>query len=93
VITTDRSGHHRGIDAGVPIGSASVVAMPLSPTLLVSLAKTDSDRPLPADYVERLNTWQIEAAKRSVFTRQGSPLVAWAAAVRPPSAPGSGLKP
>jgi hypothetical protein len=93
VITTDRSGHRRGIEAGVPIGSAKVVAMPLSPTLLVSLAKTDSDQVLPAEYVERLNTWQIEAAKRSVFTRQSSPLVAWAATVRPRSVPGSGSRP
>ncbi len=93
VITTLRSGHRRGIEAGVPIGSASVVAMPLGPTLLVSLAKTDSDQVLPAEYVERLNTWQIEAAKRSVFTHQGSLLVAWAAKVRPRSVPGSGSRP
>lgn len=93
VITADRSGHRRGIEAGVPIGSASLVAMPLSPTLLVSLSKTDSDQVLSVELVERLNTWQIEAAKRSVFTRQGSPLVAWVATVRPNRVPGSRSRP
>jgi len=89
VITTDTSGHHRGIAGGTPIGSASLVAMPLSPTLLVALAQSDSYHVLQAEYVERLNTWQVEAAKRSVFMRQGSPLVGWPKTVRPPTGPSS----
>jgi hypothetical protein len=87
VITTDASGHLRGIGGGVPIGSASLVAMPLSPTLLVALAQSDSDNVLQPAHVERLNIWQVEAAKRSVFMRQGSPLVGWPKTVRPPTGP------
>jgi hypothetical protein len=63
--------------------------MPLSPTLLVALAQSDSYDVLQAQSVERLNTWQVEAAKRSVFMRQGSPLVGWVKTVRPPTEPPS----
>lgn len=92
VITTDKTGHQRGIAAGVPIGSARVVVMPLSPTLSVALARTNRDEVIPAGAVERLNLWQIEAAKRGVFTRKGSPLLEWIPTIRPPSFSG-GSKP
>jgi hypothetical protein len=85
VITTDRSGHHQGISAGVPIGSAATVFLPLGPYLGVALGPRDQDVDLGADYVERLNTWEVQAAHRGVFTRVGSPLIAWAATIRPPS--------
>jgi hypothetical protein len=87
VITTDRSGHLRGIEAGVPIGSAKMVAMPLSPRLYVSLAGSNSDQGFPERYVERFNTWQVEAAKRAVFTTVCSPLLGWMETIRPPSGP------
>ncbi|WP_298334987.1 DUF4238 domain-containing protein [Ferrimicrobium sp.] len=90
VITSDQAGLRQGIEAGMPIGGANIVVMPFSPTLLVSLAKTDADRVLPAAWVERVNTWQIKAAQRGIFARPGSPLLAWAATVRPPSQHTSG---
>ncbi|MCL4509425.1 MAG: DUF4238 domain-containing protein [Chloroflexi bacterium] len=85
VITTDATGHVRGIAAGVPIGSAATVAMPLGPRLLVALGPKDLYAELDAKYVERLNAWQIEAAKRAVYFRPGSPCEPLAAQIRPPT--------
>lgn len=90
VITSDQNGLRQGIEAGVPIGSAKVVLMPFSPTLLVSLAKTNADMVLPAAWVERVNTWQIRAARRGVFARPDSPLLDWVATVRSPGQHTSG---
>jgi hypothetical protein len=85
VITTDATGHARGVAAGVPIGSAALVAMPLGPRLLAALGPKDLYAELGANYVERLNTWQIEAAKWAVYFRPGSPCESLAAQVRPPT--------
>jgi len=85
VITTDATGHVRGIAAGIPIGSAATVAMPLGPRLLVALGPKNIYAELDAKYVERLNTWQIQAAKRAVYFRPGSPCEPLAAQVRPPA--------
>lgn len=85
VITTDATGHVRGIAAGIPIGSAATVAMPFGPRLLVALGPEDIYAELDAKYVERLNIWQIEAAKRAVYFRPGSPCEPLAAQVRPPT--------
>lgn len=85
VITTDATGHVRGIAAGVPIGNAATVAMPFGPRLLVSLGPRDLYAELDAKHVERLNTWQIEAAKRAVYFRPGSSCESLAAQVRPPT--------
>lgn len=86
VITTDVSGHSRGVKAGVAIGNAATAAMPLSPHLMVALAPYNSDNCLIAPLqVERFNEWQIEAAKRGLFMRSGSPLMTWVESVRPPA--------
>jgi hypothetical protein len=85
VITTDATGHVRGIAAGIPIGSAATVAMPLGPRLLVALGPKDLYAELDAKHVERLNTWQIEAAQRAVYFRPGSPAESLATNVRPPA--------
>lgn len=85
VVTTDATGHVRGIAAGVPIGSAATAAMPLGPRLLVALGPKNLYAELDAKYVERLNTWQVEAAKRAVYFRPGSPCEHLAAQVRPPT--------
>jgi hypothetical protein len=87
VVTSDASGHFRGINAGVPIGSAKMVALPLGPELLVSLGPNDVYRELDSTYVKRLNTWQIEAAHRGVFFRPGGPAEGLAVQVRPPTGP------
>ncbi|MDA8359441.1 MAG: DUF4238 domain-containing protein [Actinomycetota bacterium] len=85
VITTDRSGNHQGISAGVPIGSAATVFLPLGPHLGVALGPRNEDVTIGVDHVLRLNTWEVQAARRGVFTRVGSPLITWAATIRPPS--------
>lgn len=85
VITTDTTGHVRGVAAGIPIGSAATVAMPLGPRLLVALGPKDLYAELEAKYVDRLNTWQTGAAKRAVYFRPGSPCQTFATQVCPPT--------
>ena len=85
VTTTDATGHARGVAAGIPIGSAATVAMPLGPRLLVALGPKDLYAELDPNHVERLNTWQIEAAKSAVYFRPGSPCESLATQVRPPT--------
>ncbi|MHB1526529.1 MAG: DUF4238 domain-containing protein [Candidatus Dormibacteria bacterium] len=85
VITSDATGHRRGIAEGVPIGTARHVFMPLGPHLGVALAASDQDIEVSAAEVQRLNRWEIEAARCDVFMRPGSGLAALAEKVRPPT--------
>ena len=66
--------------------SQLVLAMVLTVAgLLVALGPKDLYAELDAKYVERLNTWQIEAAKLAVYFRPGSPCEPLAAQIRPPT--------
>ena len=86
-ITTDASSNHQSIRAGVPIGSAASVFLPLGPHLGVGLGPRDEDLQVNSGQVERLNTWEVLAARHGVFMRAGSPLATWVATIRPPTGP------
>ena len=67
VVTSDATGRRHGISEGQPIGSASLVFMPLGPHLGVTLAPSNQDVEIDLDQVEHLNRWEVEAAHHDVL--------------------------
>lgn len=63
-----------GLRAGVPIGNARAVALPLSPDLAVFLNRNDEFGEVTPDVVDQVNEFQIRAARESIFFRPGSGL-------------------
>jgi hypothetical protein len=63
-----------GLLQGVGINSATTVALPLGPGLLVSTGDADGFQQLSQEYVAEVNRWQVHGASQHVYCRPGSGL-------------------
>jgi hypothetical protein len=86
-ISVDAVGHTLGIPGGVPFGGATTVVLPLSPTRLAALSRTDKFEAVPAQRVRQANAIQVAKAHNYLYMRPGSGLQAFAASERPPTGP------
>jgi hypothetical protein len=66
------SGGRIGLLQGVGIDSATTIALPLGPALIVSTGDADTFHNLSQERVDGLNRWQVQAASRHVYCRPGS---------------------
>jgi hypothetical protein len=64
-----------GLHQGVGVDSATTIALPLGPYLLISTGTDDAFLDLDKERVDRVNLWQVQAAARRVYCRPGSALV------------------
>ncbi len=69
------AGGRIGLLQGVGIDSATTIALPLGPALIVSTGDADAFHILSQERVDALNRWQVQAASRYVYCRPGSGLV------------------
>jgi hypothetical protein len=56
------------------VDSATTIAAPLGPHLLISTGSDDAFLDLDEERVEQVNLWQVRAAARRVYRRPGSAL-------------------
>jgi hypothetical protein len=61
-----------GVHAGVPVGEANTVVLPLGPRLLAALGPTDKFGSVPGKLVDHLNALQVRAATSYVYYRPGA---------------------
>jgi len=66
---------------GTPWDKAASIFMPVGPRTLVAFGPENSDEVLPIEAVEKLNSWQITAADRSVAWHPSAGLHAFVDAV------------
>jgi hypothetical protein len=83
VVTSTAGAERRGIQDGVPIGDAATIVMPLSPEISVAIDAVATEVTVDSSYVRQLNIWQLLGARKAVFMRKDSPLMAFVEAVRP----------
>ena len=76
-VTIDRTGTRTGLDSGVWPGSAANVFMPLDPSTLAIIGRTDEEGILPSSAIQEFNLIQCQRARRRVFCRPGSGLHEW----------------
>jgi hypothetical protein len=75
------------IPDGAPFGDATTVFLPLSPTRLAALSRTDRFEAVGARAVRQANAHQIAKAGDYVYMHPGSGLDTFVASVRPPTGP------
>lgn len=86
-ITVGAGGQALGIPGGVPFGDATTVFLPLSPTRLAALSRTDRFQAVGASAVSQANARQVAKARHYVYMHPGSGLDAFVASQRPPTGP------
>jgi hypothetical protein len=86
-ITVGAGGQALGIPGGVPFGDATTVFLPLSPTRLAALSRTDRFQAVGASAVRQANARQVAKARDYVYMHPGSGLDAFVASERPPTGP------
>jgi hypothetical protein len=76
-----------GVRAGITVGAANTVMLPLIPRLLVSLGPVTATQQVPGEFVERVNHVQVQAVQRYVHHRLtpgfGTRIAAWRAMPTP----------
>ncbi|HUC23186.1 MAG TPA: DUF4238 domain-containing protein [Streptosporangiaceae bacterium] len=75
------------IPDGAPFGHATTVFLPLSPTRLAALSRTDRFGAVAARAVRQANARQVAKARDYVYMHPASGLDAFVASVRPPTGP------
>jgi hypothetical protein len=77
-----------GVRAGITLGAANTVMLPLTPRLLVSLGPVTATKQVPPEFVEHVNHVQVQSAQRYVHHRLtagfGAAIEAWRATPTPP---------
>jgi hypothetical protein len=76
-----------GIPGGVPFGDATTVFMPLTPTRLAALSRTDRYEAVPSWAVRQVNAFQVAKAHDYVYMHPDSGLQAFVLSERPPTGP------
>lgn len=75
------------IPDGAPFGDATTVFLPLSPTRLAALSRTDRFEAVGARAVRQANARQVAKARDYVYMHPASGLDAFVASARPPTGP------
>jgi hypothetical protein len=75
------------IPDGAPFGDATTVFLPLSPTRLAALGRTDRFEAVGARAVRQANARQVAKARDYVYMHPGSGLDTFVALARPPTGP------
>ena len=82
-LTVDFATGNAGVRAGITLGGANTVMLPLAPRLLVSLGRVTAAKQVPAGFVDHVNHLQVRAAQRYVHHRLtagfGARIAAWRA--------------
>lgn len=86
-ISFDAGGNALGIPGGVPFGAATTVFLPLSPTRLAALSRTDRFEAVTATAVRQVNRFEVAKAHDYVYMHPGSGLGKFVASERPPTGP------
>lgn len=75
------------IPDGAPFGDATTVYLPLGPTRLAALGRTDKFESVGGRAVRQANARQIAKARDYVYMHPRSGLDAFVASMRPPTGP------
>jgi hypothetical protein len=86
-ISYDAGSNALGIPGGVPFGDATTVFLPLSPTRLAALSRTDRFEAVPARAVRQVNAFTVAKARDYVYMHPGSGLETFVRSERPPAGP------
>lgn len=82
-VVTSRAGSTGLGMADIPLGDASQIVMPLTPSIVVSVGPSPSYGTVPRELVDELNRRQVVAANERVFHRVGADFTDFIAANRP----------
>lgn len=86
-ISYDAESNALGIPGGVAFGDATTVFLPLSPTRLAALSRSDRFEAVPAAAVRQVNAFQVAKAREYVFMHPEAKQRAFVASQRAPTGP------
>lgn len=68
-LTVDFASGNAGVRAGISLGAANTIMLPLAPRLLIALGRTNAVAQVPSGFIHMINQVQAQAARQYVYCR------------------------
>ena len=68
-LTVDFASGNVGVRAGISLGAANTIMLPLAPRLLIALSRTNAVAQVPSGFIDMINQMQAQAARQYVYYR------------------------